>query len=204
MGILSSSVSITRYRVEGELEKPVTETITAALKKNAVSEIDENPSEVSAGWTSSFSPYQPDFEGASFVFGTHLLFSLRIDKKSIPAKTVQKYAAMETAKKLKSAGRTHLSKNEKQMIRDHVVNILSLRIPATPNLYDVLWNYEEGTLWFFSNLKAANETLESLFSKTFKLTLIRLFPYTAARLVSGLSHSELDALDKLTPAKFTE
>jgi recombination associated protein RdgC len=204
MGILSSSVSITRYRVEGDLEKPVTETVAAALKKNAVSEIDENASEVSAGWTSSFSPYQPNFEGSSFVFGTHFLFSLRIDKKSIPAKTVQKYAAMETAKKLKSAGRAHLSKNEKQMIRDHVINILSLRIPATPNIYDILWNYEEGALWFFSNLKAANEALESLFLRSFNLPLIRLFPYTAARLVSGLSHTELDTLDKLTPTKFTE
>lgn len=204
MGILSSSVSITRYRVEGDLEKPVTETVAAALKQNAVSEIDENAAEVTAGWTSSVKPYQPNFEGSSFVFGTHLLFSLRIDKKSIPSKTVHKYCAMETAKKLKSAGRAHLSKNEKQMIKDHVINILSLRIPATPNVYDVLWNYEEGSLWFFSNLKAANEALESLFSRSFRLTLIRLFPYTAARLTAGLTHPELDALDRLTPTKFTE
>ena len=90
------------------------------------------------------------------------------------------------------------------MIKDHVVNLLSLRIPATPNIYDVFWDYEGRALWFFSNLKAANEELESLFSKSFKLTLIRLFPYTAAQLTAGLSSSELDVLAKISPAKFTE
>ena len=90
------------------------------------------------------------------------------------------------------------------MLKDHVINILSLRIPATPNIYDVLWNYEEKALWFFTNLKAANEEFESLFSRSFKLTLIRLFPYTAAQLAAGLSHAEQDALAKLSPTQFTE
>ncbi len=44
MGLLSSSVSITRYRVEGDLEKPVIETVAAALKKNSISEIDDHVS----------------------------------------------------------------------------------------------------------------------------------------------------------------
>jgi len=204
MGLLSSSISVTRYRVEGELEKPVIETVAAALKKNSISEIDDHASEIIAGWTSFNNPYQPNFEGSSFVFGTYLLFSLRIDKKSIPSKIIQKYFSIEMAKKTKAIGRRHLSKSEKQMIKDHVINMLSLRIPATPNIYDVLWDYEGASLWFFSNLKAANEELESLFSKSLKLTLIRLFPYTAAQLTAGLSNSELDVLAKLSPAKFTE
>jgi len=204
MGLLSSSVSITRYNVQGDLEKPVIETVAAALKKNSISEIDDHTSEITTGWTSFDNPYQPNFEGASFVFGTYLVFSLRIDKKSIPAKTIQKYYNIEMAQKLKESGREFLSKNEKKMIKDHVINLLSLRIPATPNIYDVLWNYEEASLWFFSNLKAANEEFESLFSKSMKLSLIRLFPYTSAQLTAGLSDSELDILAKLTPAKFTE
>jgi len=53
-------------------------------------------------------------------------------------------------------------------------------------------------------LKSANEELVSLFLKSLKLTLMRLFPYTTAQLTAGLSHSELDVLAKLTPTKFTE
>lgn len=204
MGLLSSSVSIARYRVKGYLQEPVIETVAAALKQNSISEIDDHASEITAGWTSFNNPYQPNFEGSSFVFGTYLVFSLRIDKKSIPSKIIQKYCTIEMAKKLEATGRRYLSKSEKEMIKDHVINALSLRIPATPNIYDVLWNYEGASLWFFSNLKAANQELESLFSKSLKLTLIRLFPYTTAQLTAELSDSELDVLAKLTPTKFTE
>jgi DNA recombination-dependent growth factor C len=204
MGLLSSSVSITRYRVEGELEKPVLDTVASALKKNSISEIDDHVTETTTGWTSFDQPYQPTFKGSSFLFGTFFLFSLRIDKKSIPSKIIQKYYTVGVAKKLKATGRKYLSKNEKKTIKDHVINALSLRIPATPNVYDVLWDYDGGSLWFFSNLKAANEELESLFSKSFKLTLIRLFPYTTAQLAAGLSDSERDVLAKLNPTKFAE
>lgn len=204
MGLLSSSVSITRYKVKGYLEKPVIETVAAALKQNSISEIDDHASEITTGWTSFNNPYQPNFEGSSFVFGTYLVFSLRIDKKSIPSKIIQKYCTIEMAKKLEATGRRYLSKSEKETIKDHVINVLSLRIPATPNIYDVLWNYEGASLWFFSNLKAANQELESLFSKSLNLTLIRLFPYTTAQLTAELSDSELDVLAKLTPTKFTE
>ena len=204
MGLLSSSVSITRYKVKGYLEEPVIETVAAALKQNSISDIDDHASEITAGWTSFNNPYQPNFEDSSFVLGTYLVFSLRIDKKFIPPKIIQKYYTIEMAKKLEATGRKYLSKSEKEMIKDHVINVLSLRIPATPNIYDVLWDYEGELLWFFSNLKAANIELESLFSKSLKLTLIRLFPYTTAQLTAELSDSELDVLAKLSPTKFTE
>ena len=77
------------------------------------------------------------------------------------------------------------------------------RIPATPNIYDIIWNYEEGVLWFFSNLKSANEELETLFTRSFKLSLIRMFPYTAG-LNAGLSGPDKDCLDQLKPTLFME
>ena len=100
------------------------------------------------------------------------------------------------------SGRDYLSKTEKKMIKDHVLNALILRIPATPNIYDVVWNYEESSLWFFSNLKAANEELETLFSKSFRLSLIRIFPYTAADISSNLKDSQRDELRNISPTQF--
>jgi hypothetical protein len=67
-----------------------------------------------------------------------------------------------------------------------------------------VWNYEDSVIWFFTNLKAANEELENLFSKSFNLSLIRLFPYTAAELSSGLSDSQLDELQKISPTLFVK
>jgi DNA recombination-dependent growth factor C len=203
MGLLSSSVSLTRYKVEGKLKNPVLDTVANGLKKFAVSEIDEDPSDKAIGWTSFQNPYQPDFGGSSFVYGNYLVFSLRIDKKIISPKVINKHYAREMAKRLEESGRDFLSQNEKRMIKDHVLNVLSLRIPATPNIYDIIWNYEESDLWFFTNLKAANEELETLFSQSLRLTLIRLFPYTMAELTSALSDSERDRLNNLSPSQFS-
>ena len=204
MGLLSTSVSITRYKVEGKIEGPVLEVVADGLKRNTINEIDNESFDKAVGWTSLEDPFAPNFDGSSFSIGTHMVFSLRIDKKSIPSKVLQKHFKLAVAKRLAESGREFLSRNEKTMLKEHVKNTLSLRIPATPNMYDVIWNYEGGTLLFFSNQKAANEELETLFSKSFKLSLIRLFPYTMADLTAGLGEPEKDVLAKLTPTKFTE
>jgi len=204
MGILSSSVSVTRYKVEGKLKEPILETVGNGLKKNAIAEIDDAISEKAVGWTSFHKPYHPDFYGSSFVYGKDLVFSLRIDKKSIPAQVLKKHFMIESTRLLAKTGREFLSRNEKADLKDQIVDRLSLRIPATPNVYDLIWSYEESSLWFFSSLKAANEELETLFKHSFDLTLIRLFPYTTADLILGLSDSERDILSNLSPTPFTD
>ena len=168
MGLLSSRMSITRYQVTGQLDGSVHETVYQGLKQHAIPKIEDDGAEASVGWTSFETPYAPDFEGYSFVFGTDMVFALRIDKKSI---------------------------------KDQVVNTLIHRIPATPNVYDLVWNYDAASLWFFSNLKAANEALETLFVKSFNLQLIRLFPYTTADRRAKLSDQERDVLRKLEKSR---
>ncbi len=203
MGLLSSTVSVSRYKVKGELKEAVLENVYNGLTKNVIREIDDNPVEKSVGWTSLDSPYAPDFEGSSFVIGTLFAFSMRIDKKSIPSKIIQKQYTISMAKQLKKTGREYLSRNEKKLLKEAVTNALCLRIPATPNIYDLVWNMEESWLWFFSNQKAANEDLETLFAKSFNLSLIRLFPYTAADSLADLSDANKDVLSKLSPTEFT-
>ena len=202
MGLLSSSVSITQYKVEGQLPAPVNEAVLKGLQKNSIVDIDNESEDLVSGWAAFENPYKPEFELAGVSIDTQFVFSLRIDKKSIPTKVLKKHYFLEMARRLTETGREYLSKNEKSEIREHVKTTLSLRIPATPNIYDIIWNYEAGQLWFFSNLKSANEELETLFSKTFKLTLIRVFPYTRANLLADLAEPEKDRLAKLAPTAF--
>ncbi len=100
MGLLSRAVSITRYRVEGKLRKPILETVARCLKEHAISEIDGDVSDKIVGWTLFDRPFEPDFNGSSYVIGTYFVFSLRIDKRTIPAKLLKKHCAIETAKRL--------------------------------------------------------------------------------------------------------
>ena len=204
MGLLSSSVSITRYRVEGRLKAPILETVAGCLKENVIPQIDGDVSDKTVGWTSFETPFAPNFEGSSFVIGTYFVFSLRIDRRTIPAKVLKKHCAIETAKRLAKSGRQFVSREEKNMIKDHVRNVLTLRIPATPHLYDLIWSHEDAFLWFFSTQKSANEELETLFLKSFNLSLIRHFPYTSADLAMGLSDQQRDMLVKLSATDFLE
>jgi hypothetical protein len=204
MSLLSSSVSITRYKVEGKLKPPILESVARGLKNFAITEIDEDISDKATGWTSFHKPYQPDFTGSSFVYGNYLVFSLRIDKKNIPAKILKKHFMIESAKRLAKTGREYLYRDEKKLLKDRIITTLSLRIPATPNVYDVIWSYEDASLSFLSNLKAANEELETLFTQSFNLTLIRLFPYTTADLMLNLSDTEKDKLANTKPTSFVD
>ena len=204
MSILSSTVSITRYKVHGKINAPIIDNINDGLKSNTILEIDNQISDKAIGWTSFEKPFQPDFDGSSFVYANYFVFSLRIDKKNIAAKVLKKHYEIEAAKRMADSGRDFLSKTEKNLVKEHVISGLSIRIPATPNIYDLVWNYEDSVVWFFSNLKAANEELETLFSKSFDLSLIRLFPYTAAELSADLSDSQLDELKKISPTPFVK
>jgi len=204
MGILSSAVSITRYRVEGKIEGPVSEIVSKGLKNNAIQEIDEEAESKAAGWTSFENPFHPNFDGSSFVFGNLFVFALRIDRKSIPAKLLKKHLALETSKRLAKINRRFLSKDEKQALKDKVINDLVIKVPSTPNIYDLIWNYEASSVWFYSNLRSANEEFETLFRRSFNIGLLRLFPYTAADITSGLSDSERDVLIGLSPTHFSD
>lgn len=202
MGLLSSHVSITRYQVLGQLPEPLMDILSRLLTQNAIVEIDDEDMDQSAGWTSFEDPFTPDFTGSSFVLGSHFIFSFRMDKKTIPSKVVNKRYRQEIAKRIKESGKDFLSRNEKKQIKEDVVRDLSIRIPATPNVYDILWDYEKYSLWFFSTQKSANEAFEVFFTKSFKLNLLRRFPYTAAQELLG--DSEKDMLNRLTPSHFME
>ena len=204
MGILSSSTSICRYKVTGKIENSIKETLYQGLKKFCIRDMDDEHYEKTVGWTSFEHPYNPNFEGLDFEVGEFFIFSLRIDKKNISPKMIQKNLSIEYEKKIKQTGKSFLSKDEKKSLKEHVENMLMMRIPSTPNIYDILWNHENAFLYFFSTLKSANEELETLFFKSFNLSLVRLFPYTMTEFLLDLSDREKDILINLSPTQFAD
>jgi len=203
MGLISSTHSITRYLIDGKIEGSINEFVQNALIKYSIPRIESEYDQITAGWAPIESPYNPDFKNFSFIFGTYFVFSLRIDKKSIPSKLIQKYMAIEIEKKIEKSGRDFISRNEKSEIKELVTDILMHKIPAVPNLYDILWDFEEKNLYLYTTQKAANEFFETIFLKSFKLKPIRLFPYTIIKTASSFTSQQKDKLTTLTPLKYS-
>lgn len=203
MGFLSATVSMSRYRITDSFDTEPMEQVRDGLIRHAIPTLENEYEEISAGWTPFESPYLPDFEKFPFEFGTYFLFSLRIDKKSIPAKLVHKQMAIEIEKKKHASGRDFVSKNEKSEIKETVMDVLMHKMPAIPNVYDVLWDYDTGNLFLFTTQKAANEFFETIFFKSFNLKPVRLFPYTLVETKSAFSSANKDRILTLTPLHFS-
>jgi recombination associated protein RdgC len=199
MGLISASHSICRYHIDGKIDDSPLVEIKKGLILNSMPVQENYYDELSAGWTPFESPYNPDFEKYPFQFGIYFVFSLRIDKKSIPKNLIQKHVAIEIAKKMEKSEQDFISKAEKKEIKEMVVDILMQKIPANPTIYEILWNYETNTLYFFSTQKAANALFETIFYKSFNLKPIRLFPYTLVETRSKFSDTQKDKVMSLTP-----
>lgn len=203
MPLFANSISITRYKVSGVLEGSINDKILNALNQNSIDVIVNEDTSKRMGWTSLEKPYQPYFDDFSFVYANYLSFALRIDKKNIPPKLIKQQVTVECEKKLDEEHREFLSAKEKKDIREHVTSVLGMRIPAVPDIYELVWQHESQNLYFFTTLKSANEDLEHLFSHSFGLKLIRLFPYTYATILSGLKDAEQDLFNNIQPSNFT-
>lgn len=197
MGLLSSSVALTRYMTLGKPREPFMETVRDALAQHAVQDIDGETEVKTVGWAGFEKHFSADFDPEFLANGEHLTFCLRMDKKSLPGKVVRKNVAILARKKLAETNRRYLSKEEKQDLREQVEAALLTKIPASPTVVDVLWDLSADEVWLFSTQKAAREEFEELFNKSFGMVLIPLFPYTLAENKLKLSVNDMDKIDAL-------
>jgi recombination associated protein RdgC len=203
MSLTSTSASITRFRVFGELESPL-ETVLAGLEKYSIDrQTEENDAEERFGWTSAESPYSPEFE-SSFTIGSFFVFSFRIDKKTVPGKLVQQKITEVLKKRMEEREDQPLSKGEIREIKNQVKQMLVSKAPFVPNVYDLFWDYEAASVYLLSNSKAVCEKLEDIFSKSYGLRLVQLFPFTMADLTFELTEDQRKKLLVQQPTDFAE
>jgi recombination associated protein RdgC len=203
MSLTSNSASITRFRVFGELNKPL-EAVLSGLEKFSIDrQTEENDAEERFGWTSAESPYTPDFDGC-FSIGSYFVFSFRVDKKTVPGKLIQQKITEVLKKRMEERKEQPLSKAEIREIKTQVKQMLISDAPFVPNIYDLFWDYEAATVYLLSTSKTVCEKLEDMFSKSFGLRLVQLFPFTIADLTFDLNNSQRKNLLSQQATSFTE
>lgn len=177
MGLRKGTVSFSRYRLIGPLPDHFPEFFNERIRKNAFQTVWRTAEEKAAGWTDLEDPLDTDFPYASHALGRYLLFSLRIDRKSVAPSLLRLRVAEAERNKLKETGQKKLYREQREAIRESVrLELLGRTLPI-PSFFEVCWCVPENTLIFCSLSDKVFEDLQELFRDSFQLALCPYVPW---------------------------
>lgn len=179
MGIMAGRIGIIRYKTPGGDASRI--AILEKLQQFAFREIDEESVvEESIGWVTildkdkAIVPHggdtaslENDLEWNGFQF-----FSLRRDIRRVPGVVLRD----EIRKTLDAWLKDHptfsrVPKQTRADISDAVKLKLLTKTLAVPTVWDIAWNSESGDLFFFNTSLKAMDIFETMFRKTFQVSL---------------------------------
>jgi recombination associated protein RdgC len=199
VGFLSASTSVVRFVAVA----PTTmerEKIAKAVTKRAFRESDDvgDPRQ-SWGWIAIHDPLLTTFTPADLFFHHYLVLAFRYDKRLVPPKLLfLERRRLENERKA-ARGVTKLGAAERREIKDEIAQRLVTRALPTPRLFDVVWNLQNGRVYFSGKLRAARDAFADCFRDTFGVAPLPLIPYLAAEHV-GLEGRQLEAVRAVEPS----
>lgn len=201
MGILSNTVSISQFRVAGDIPvMDLFEWVSQRLTKNGFIPIDEGIEELSIGWVTPDDHRSSDFSVPSAFWRDHyLFFTLRQDKRSIPGALLRAYQRVAEEEYLAAnPGYRRVPKQKREEMRESVrASLLARTLPA-PSTCDAVWDTRNKILTVASVSARTIELFETLFKKTFEgLRIIAVHPFARAeQVVPELLQEALQAANR--------
>lgn len=202
MGIYSNTVSISQFRVIGDIPKEeVFAWLSSSLQGRGFRNIEQSAEEMAEGWTSTDNHDDAGFDAPETCWrDRYLFFSYRRDQRRIPSALLKSHTVRAEGEYL--AKRPELKrppKREREEIKERVkLGLLTRTLPA-PSTVDLVWNPEQETVTLASASAKAMERFEELFSKTFdQLRAQLIYPYS--RCLGLLEDGEREKLAALNLA----
>lgn len=177
MGILKGSLTFTRYEIGENLPERFLDFVQERLTRHAFSGLETSERQKIMGWTSLEDILDTSFSYARHVKGDFLLFSLRVDRKTVPPSLLKVEALTAERKYLAETGKDRLYREQKQDMRDRLqLAILQKSLPV-PAFYDICWSLSGK--WLIFTALAENATLDFLemFKESFGFTPSPLVPW---------------------------
>ena len=174
MGIVSGTISITRFRVLGNLEMSLKK-----INKNLQNYIGgdlldtSHKAEQKASWVMPTGTIagQDERDGdywdmSDCELGEHYLLKLRIEKRKVPTEVLNQVAKKEI-NKLSDARGKRLSRPEQREVKDALKDELTGKVLPQVSHVDVVWKFLEKEIWLLSTAKSTKQIFADLFKKTF-------------------------------------
>jgi hypothetical protein len=203
MGFAGGASSFTRFRILDPVPQSLWLQLPDRLSKYAFRDIDDTGEMSSCGWVSFENMFDSTWSASPPQKADYALFSLRLDRRRIPAGVVKKYmllAFIEETERLRLQDKNFISRERKKEIREQVLARLRARFLPVPGEFNVLWLTKKNEVWFASTQGGMIDLFLEEFLKTFELHLEQLTPYTLASIV--LDEDSLVRLDHLEPTCF--
>ncbi len=177
MGLLKGPLTFSRFMVMGELPSDFNEMINRQLRQYAFQDLAGSSEEKTMGWTSVENVLDTDFREASYAWGDYLLFSLRMDRRTVPP-SLLKIRALEAEKHyLKETGRKKVDKIAREEIREGVRQDLLSHSHPTPSFYEVCWSASSGVLLLTCLSEKVMQDFQDLFKGSFELIPLPFAPW---------------------------
>jgi DNA recombination-dependent growth factor C len=180
MGIVSGGVRLRRYQVLGEVPPDFRDAFEAAVRQHAFAEFEaDDHREELLGWVAVDDWSDADLPLDRWLVENTVNLSLRVDTRRIPQRYLKRECKrLEAEWKLKF-GREHLSRAERDQVKEVVTRRLLDRVIPSTQTHDFSWDLDRGEVLFWGAGEKASEAFRSFFEKTFGVKLRLLFPYTS-------------------------
>lgn len=207
MGAFHGGLTYRQYRVKESLATKWQTKVLAGLLNNIAHEIKPSDEELkSIGWCSAEFPLDTNLTLEQCLYrDEYLVFAMRVDAINIPKGLLNIYCEAEERRIKKEQKKEALNRYEKAEVREQVEQALRKKVLPSIRSTEVVWNWPEGIVRFFSTNKGLNEEFMELFEESFTLTLIPEYAYTLAQDPDlGLSKKELKQLDLIDATPFVD
>jgi len=178
MGFLSTSASVCYFQVTGSLNpQEKFQDLQEKLATEGFRSIEQSSDELSTGWVQLDNYDCSDFTSLNSCWRDHhLCFSLRQDRRRIPAALLKRHVIQLREKFLaEQPTLNYVPKGEKEQILDQARSSLLARTLPTPSFYDVIWDTDRQLLRFCSLGQNTIDSFQGLFHQTFPGLRLQLF-----------------------------
>lgn len=177
MGVLTGSLSVRRYRVDGSLPEG-REVLIQALNANAFRDpLSPVHKEESIGWTQVHNLLDTSFDDVNlWLYNHYAVFSMRVDKKTLPARLFKAHLQKRQQAWCKESGRERVPAKVKEELKELLeLEMLRQTLPKVA-VHELAWNLAEGWLMFHNQSDVVNDKLRKLFHRSFGLVLVPITP----------------------------
>ncbi len=171
MGILSGALTVRRYRVDGDVPDGFRDSYADALRSYAFQDKSSpTPGEELAGWVEIHNLLDTGFEDLnSWLYDRYAIFSLRVDKRVVPAKLFRAHLEKRVAAWCQEQQRQRCPASVRGELKELLEFELLQRTLPRVSVHEVIWNVTDGWLLFHNLSDRANERFIKLFFETFGL-----------------------------------